>query len=991
MTLDLGVISAAVVGYLLLLFLIAYVTDRQWLPAWLTRNPVVYVLSLGVYATTWSYYGSVGFAQDQGLNFLTIYLGVTLAFVLTPVLLMPILRLTRTYQLTSVADLFAFRFNSQWAGVLVTLLMLAGVLPYIALQIRAVAESTQVLTPESSPDVLAFWFMVLVTVFTIIFGARHVSPREHHDGLVAAIAFESLMKLVALLLVAGVGVWQAFGGIGGMQAWLADNPEQLEALYAPAREGPFTSLLVLAFAAAFLLPRQFHMLFAENQNPRDLNLASWAFPLFLLALTLVIPPILWAAIVLQPGTPADYHVLGLSLASGSPSLALLAYLGGISAASAMIVVSTLAISAMTLNHLVLPLAGPQPHRDLYGALRWARRVVMVAVIAAGYGFYLILEPTSGLVGWGLISFLAMAQLLPGIIGLLFWPRATSHGFIAGLIGGACVWVFTVLLPPVTGDSTMLWMGLPAPDGEQPAVYQSATFWSLCINSVLFVAVSLLSRPDEREREAAAVCRDLNPTLPVGELRARSPQQFVKRLASVMGKTAARKEVEKAVRERGLHWDETRPSHLHGLRAQIERNISGMMGPVLARMIVDEQLQMDTRSRTALAQNVRVIEDRLETSRTRLRGLAAELDRLRRYHRQIIEDLPLGVCAVAHGGRLVRWNPAITELTHIPMSDVIGRRLDELPAPWGPLLASFLNSDASHWHRQEIQTNDHARWYSLHKAAIDDPSNSNRGADTVLLVEDLTEVSVLEQELAHSERLASIGRLAAGVAHEIGNPVTGISCLAQELRDEETDDERTSAIAEEVLNQAQRINNIVQSLVRYAHGGVGSQRPPEPVDLRQTVEEAMRLTTLSRRARFVRFDNDVPEGVTISGDPQQLVQVFVNLFSNAADACADHEEEGAIRIDLEHHGDGWLNIHVRDNGSGIPDDVLGHVLEPFVTTKRPGYGTGLGLPLVYNIVREHGGEVLVDSDTTGTCITLRLRPVIPLAGPQPALADGQPRT
>ena len=971
MTLDLGFLSAVAVGYLLLLFLIAYITDRQWLPVWLTRNPLVYVLSLGVYATTWSYYGSVGFAQDQGINYLTIYLGVTLAFVLTPVLLMPILRLTRTYQLTSVADLFAFRFNSQRVGVAVTVLMLAGVLPYIALQIRAVAESTQVLTRESSPEVLAFWFVVLVTMFTMIFGARHVSPREHHDGLVAAIAFESLMKLVALLLVAGVAVAMAFGGLGGMQEWLAANPERVDAFYEPARQGPWAGLLILAFAAAFLLPRQFHMLFAENQSPGHLNVASWAFPLFLLVLTLVIPPILWAGQVLQPGTSADYYILGISMASGSPALALLAYLGGISAASAMIVVSTLAISAMTLNHLVLPMAGPQPHRDLYGALRWARRSVMVAVIAAGYGCYLLLEPTTGLVGWGLISFLAMAQLLPGIIGLLFWPRATSHGFLAGLIGGSSVWLFTVMLPPVTGDSTMAWLGLASP-GDSALAHQSATFWSLSLNALLFVVVSLLTRPDEREREAAAACRDLNPSLPVGDLQARSPKQFVKRLATVMGKTAARKEVEKAVRELGLNWEESRPNHLHGLRAQIERNISGMMGPVLARMIVDERLQMDTESRTALAQNVRLIEDRLETSRTRLRGLAAELDRLRRYHRQVIEDLPLGVCAVAQGGRLVRWNPAIAELTGIPMADVIGRRMDELPGPWGALLGEFLASDADHWRRQEINTDGLPRRYSLHKATVEDPGLTSRSDDTVVLVEDLTDISVLEQELAHSERLASIGRLAAGVAHEIGNPVTGISCLAQELRDEETDPERSHAIAEEVLNQAQRIDNIVQSLVRYAHGGAGSQRPPETIHLRATVDEAMRLTTLSRRARFVRFDNELDEHLAITGDPQQLVQVFVNLFSNAADACADHAEEAAIGITGERSAGGWITVRVADNGSGIPDEVLHQVLEPFVTTKRPGHGTGLGLPLVYNIVREHGGEVTIASDSTGTCVTLRLR-------------------
>lgn len=971
MTLELGTLSAFAVGYLLLLFLIAHATDRGWLPRRLTRNPVVYVLSLGVYATTWSFYGSIGFAETQGLNFLTIYLGVSLAFLLAPVLLMPLLRLTRTYQLTSVADLFAFRFNSQPAGIIVTLFMFAGILPYIALQIRAVAESTQVLTQQASPQVFAFWFVLVVTVFTVIFGARHVSPRQNHDGLVAAIAFESLIKLAALLLVAAVAMGLAFGGPVGMQQWLNANPEALEALYSPARGGPWASLLVLAFAAAFLLPRQFHMLFAENQDPRHLRVASWAFPLFLLIITLPVPPILWSAQVLQPDVPADYYVLGIATASGSPGLTVFAYLGGIAAASGMIIVSTLAMSAMTLNHLILPMAGPQPNRDLYGGLIGARRVLMVAIIAAGYGFYRLLEPTAGLVAWGLISFLAIAQLLPGVLATLFWPRATSHGFVAGLLGGASVWTFTVLLPPVAGETAMTWLGFSAPGEGATASYQSATFWSLALNTLLLVGVSLLTRPDLREREAAGACRDPGPPLLVEDRRAYDPEQLIKRLTPVLGRETARKEVQRAARDLGMGWHDQRPEQLHDLRAQIERNLSGMMGPVLARMIVDERQQLDTESRSALARNVRVIEERLETSRTRLRGFAAELDRLRRYHRQVIEDLPLGVCAVAEDGRLVRWNMALAQLTGIEATDVIGQRLNNLPPPWGPLLTEFLASDKAHWQRQEVRGERDSRWYRLHKATVEDPGLTSRSEDTVLLVEDLTEVSLLERELAHSERLASIGRLAAGVAHEIGNPVTGISCLAQELRDEPPDSERTTAIAGDVLAQAQRINNIVQSLVRYAHGGASDQQPHQSLAVRNTVDEAIRLTTLSRRTRDVRFDNQLPGDISVIGDPQQLVQVFVNLFSNAADACADTADDGFIRIDHALLDDGRLAIRITDNGGGIPPHVLDQVLEPFVTTKHPGQGTGLGLPLVYNIIREHGGEVSVESADGTTCITLRL--------------------
>ncbi len=970
MEIDLTTLSISAILYLLLLFLIAHAVERRWLPARLVRHPAVYVLSLGVYATSWSYYGSVGFAEQQGLLFLTIYLGVTLAFVLTPVLLMPILRLSRTYQLTSVADLFAFRFNSQPVGVLVTLLMLAGVLPYIALQIRAVTESTVVLSQDSSPQVLAFWFVIIVSLFAIIFGARHVTPREKHEGMVVAIAFESLMKLLALLLVTGVAVYQAFGGLGGMQQHLSENPELVRDLYKPAGEGAWASLLVLAFAAGFLLPRQFHMLFTENVKPRHLYTASWAFPLYLLALTLVIPPILWSAQVLQADTSPDYHVLGLSLASGSPTLAIIAYLGGISAASAMIVVSTLAISSMALNHLLLPMAGLQPQHDLYGALRWTRRALIALVIAAGYVFYLLMEAGTGLVGWGLISFLAMAQLLPGILGLLFWSRATAHGFIAGLLAGTAVWALTALLPPLTGQSALTWFGLAA-DGSPGSteMYQSATFWSLSLNAILFVLVSLLSRQSEAEREAASACRELTPALPSGDLRAASPQQFIDRLAAVMGNNTATAEVQRALSDLGMHRDEDRPGALHDLRVRIQRNLSGMMGPVLARMIVDHQLELQTVDANAQAQNVRLIEDRLETSSTRLRGLAAELDRLRRYHRQIIEDLPVGVCALAHGNRLVRWNPAIARLTGIPLADVIGRRLDELPAPWGALLNEFLNGDEDHWHKQQVQEPGQTRWYSLHKASIEEPGR-HRSGDTVLLIEDFTDLQVLEKELAHSERLASIGRLAAGVAHEIGNPITSISCLAQELR-EGDDPQQARDYAEDILDQAQRINNIVQSLVRYAHGGSPlSEDPLQPVNLHDTVAEATRLTMLSRRARDMRFENRIPVDMQVRAKPQPLVQVFVNLFSNAADACRDRDD-GRVSLSSDSQR-GQVCIRVRDNGCGIEPGAMARVLEPFYTTKQPGKGTGLGLPLVYNIIRDCGGRLDIDSDASGTTVSLTLK-------------------
>ncbi|MCP4043152.1 MAG: histidine kinase, partial [Gammaproteobacteria bacterium] len=296
------------VVYLGILFFVAYATERGWVPASLINHPITYALSLGVYATSWTYYGSVGFAQSNGYNFLTIYLGVTLAFLLAPVLLLPLLKLLRDYQLTSLADMFAFRYRSQTIGILVTLFMLVGTLPYISLQIRAVTESARVLTQEIPPHTLALTFCLTLSLFAILFGARHISPREKHHGLVAAVAFESLVKLVALASVGVFAVMGVFGGPEGMSHWLERHPEAVESLYQPVREGPWTTLLLLAFSAAFLLPRQFHMAFTESLSSRSLARASWIFPLFLLLLNLFIPPILWAGTSMQLGTDADYFV-----------------------------------------------------------------------------------------------------------------------------------------------------------------------------------------------------------------------------------------------------------------------------------------------------------------------------------------------------------------------------------------------------------------------------------------------------------------------------------------------------------------------------------------------------------------------------------------------------------------------------------------------------------------------------------------------------------
>jgi len=960
-----GLFSTGVV-YLGFLFLLAWFTDRGTVPARWVSHPLTYTLSLGVYATSWSYYGSVGLAHEAGLLYLTIYLGVTLAFALSPVLLEPILRLTRDYQLTSLADLLAFRYRSQAAGILVTLFMLLGTLPYIALQIRAVTDSLRVLTQEVPSDTIALGFCVIQILFAVLFGARHLSSREKHRGLVAAIAFESLVKLLVLLLIGLFALTGIFGGSHGLATYLEEHPEALQKLYSPVDQSPWMALIFLSFGAAFLLPRQFHMLFAENLEPRALRTASWAFPAFLLLLNLPIPIILWAGEHLQLGTDPDYYVLGVTLVNGPSWLSLLAFIGGLSAASAMVIVTSLALASMSLNHLLLPASYPDPEMNLYKWILWGRRLLIAVIIMAGYLVYTTLRHEQGLVQLGLISFVAVVQFLPGIVGLLYWRRATRKGFIAGLLVGILCWT-VLLLSPLLHDSGIL---LSDPD-IQPWIDLSGmhkwaftTFITLGSNSLIFVLISLFTRQNTREQEAAQACCADTYTPLEGVVTARSPDEFRAGLAETLGNAMAEREVGQALSDLGMSPREKRSTELRRLRERIERNLSGLLGPQLAHMIVSRRLLMDPEAKTALADSLQYVEERLEDSRSELRGMTAELDNLRRLHRQILQDLPLGVCALDEQGRIVMWNLAAELMTGIGTRDIIGLRLDELPSPWNSMLGGFARANDEHVHRMELSVAGKPRWYNLHKATYFGPDVMQTDrlheaqSGTVMIIEDMTDLGQLEAELTHHDRLASVGRLAAGMAHEIGNPVTGIASLAQNLREEDDPGEVRAAV-EDILTQTQRIANILKTLQSFSRGSLHLTRY-EHFPLCEAIHEAMQLVELTHKHRRLRFESNCPGNIQLEAGRQLVAQVLVNLLNNAVDAS----EDGQTIYTEAWQDESNIHIAIEDNGSGIPEDLRQTVLEPFFTTKPTGQGTGLGLSLAYRIIEDHDGRLEIQQPKQG---------------------------
>ena len=958
MTLDLTTLFGAGLAYLFALFLVAYATDHGIVPSRWLQHPVVYILSLGVYATSWSYYGSVGYAEQNGLLFLTIYLGVTMAFMLAPVLLEPILKVTREYQLASLADLFAFRYRSQLAGVLVTLFMLVGTLPYIALQIRAVTESLSVLSDEVPPSSIAFGFVTTLTVFAILFGARHISPREKHQGLVAAIAFESLSKLVALLAVGIYAVYGVFGGYGELAQWLEAHPEAIDRLYSPLAEGPWSTLLFLSFAAAFLLPRQFHMIFTENLDPRALRVASWGFPLLLLLINLPILPVLWAGQALGAGVKSDYYVLAVSLSQGNDWFTILTFIGGLSAASAMVIVTTLSLSYMALNHIVLPASYPDPRLDLYRWLLWARRLLIFLILLGGFAFYALLEHNEGLVQLGLVSFVAVAQFLPGIVGLIYWRTATRRGFIAGLLGGISVWYFTLLHPLLADAGLVPAVSMPLELMARSGLdrWEFSTFASLAANGLLFTLFSVLFNQTREEQDAALACcaGSLNPLR--GTVAADSPAEFKRELASSLGAATATREVDQALKDLDLSANERRPQELRRLREQIEKNLSGLMGPAMAHVIVNQKLMLDPDTRSALAESVRQLESRLEASQSQMQGLAADLDRLRRHHRRILMDLPVGVCTVNERMEIMLWNCAMEIISDIPARDALDRRLAELPRPWAEILAGFARADDAHVPDLEASTGNRKRWFNLHKAALSDSGTEDPilGGGLAILVEDRTALEKLEAELTHTDRLASIGRLSAGVAHEIGNPVTAIASLAQLLRDDLPDAGSRESL-DTILDQTRRITSILRTLSGFARGGP-ARAGTETVDLRAVAADAIRLVGLSDRGKKVTFQCHCSQQLNVRGDPQQLSQVIVNLLTNACDASDPGQE---VSVDISSDQD-WVTLVVADAGQGMNEEDQALVFEPFFTTKSPGQGTGLGLAVVYRIVEQHRGQIHIES-------------------------------
>ena len=537
------VIALLTFVYLGSLFAIARFGDRRADAGRSVITPTVYALAIAVYCTSWTFYGSVGRATTGGFSFLTIYLGPTVMFLFAAVIL-KMVRVSKRLRLTSIADFIAARYGkSQLLAGLVTVIAVIGIIPYIALQLKAISYSLKILFPDDAqaliPDALeSLAFMpdstaviaIILAAFTIVFGTRHLDVTERHEGMVLAIAFESVFKLLAFLAVGAYVVWALNDGFGDLFARAEAIPAIARLLQPEAINfGNWFALTLLSGFAILLLPRQFQITVVENVDEAHMRRAIWLFPLYLLLINIFVLPIALSGLIQFNGQAfnADTLVLTMPLGEGNHAMAALAFLGGLSAATGMVIVETIALATMASNDLVMPILlrgnfDLVRRKDLSGVIMFIRRSTIVFLLFLGYLYFRLAGEAYALVSIGLISFLAVAQFAPALLGGLYWKEGNRQGALTGLLLGFAVWMYTALLPSFAksgwidsafmthGPWGLQWLAahqLFGLDSLDPIAH--SLFWSLLFNIAGYALVSVLTRPNVNEVATASQFVNIN--------------------------------------------------------------------------------------------------------------------------------------------------------------------------------------------------------------------------------------------------------------------------------------------------------------------------------------------------------------------------------------------------------------------------------------------------------------------------------------------------
>lgn len=880
-------------GYLGLLFAVAYYGDKRAdAGRSIISNPYIYTFSIAVYCTGWTFYGSVGRAASTGVGFLPIYLGPTLAACIWWLVLRKIIRLSKINHITSIADFVSSRYGkSSVIGGLVTVISVVGILPYIALQLKAISTSFNVLFYHGSDKAgslslghdTALYVALILAVFSILFGTRHIDVTERHEGMVAAIAFESIVKLLAF---SAVGIFVTFSLFDGpsdlfQQAALMLDLSKLTAMdNSPGGYASWFALTFISMTAIMFLPRQFQILVVENVNEEHVRTASWLFPLYLLAINLFVLPIAMGGLMFfQAGSvDADMFVLTLPLRSEEQALALFVFIGGLSAATGMVIVETIALSTMLCNDLLMPvlLRLKLLRRDDMGRILLSiRRGSIVFVLLLGYLYFRLIGESYALVSMGLVSFTAAAQFAPAILLGIYWKGASRRGALAGLAGGFAVWIYTLLLPSFARSG---WIPMsfvePGPfgisllgpyhlfnlSGFDPITH--AVFWSMLLNIGLLVGVSLFGKQEALDQLQAAMFVDV----------------YKKRGPDVEG---AR-----------LWHGKTRISDLKGLVAR-------MIGPERAEMVFNtyavqhaQRLQDDTLATESLVSFA-------ERELARTVGAASA----RVMISSIIEGEALSIEGLM---KVLDETSQVIEYS---------RRLEQKS--------------------RELES------------ATQELKRTN---------ERLKELDLLKDEFVST------------VSHELRTPLTSIRAFSEILQDEvDMDQQQRKQLLRIVVKESERLTRLVNEMLDFTKIESGSyQWEHDNLDLASVVHEALAATSQLARNKNITISSEIPAvPVLITGDQDRLVQVLINLVSNAIKYC--QTDTGSVSIRLSCTGM-MARLEISDNGPGIVPEERESIFEKFHqlrdASKGKPQGTGLGLAICKTIIENHGGRIWVESEPGG---------------------------
>ncbi|MNQ26801.1 Na+/proline symporter [Pseudomonas linyingensis] len=1035
MSLSSGLIAAVALAYMAILFAIAFYGDRRQttgvarprLRAW------VYSLSLAVYCTSWTFFGAVGQAAGQLWSFVPIYLGPLLLLLFMPQMLAKMILISKQENITSIADFIAARYGkSRSLAIVVALICLVGVLPYIALQLKGIVLGVNLLTgADASANGLgaqdtALIVSLILALFTILFGTRNLDATEHHRGMVMAVAFESLVKLLAFIAVGVFVTWGLYNGFDDLLAKAQAAPRLAEYWQQPIDWPAMIVQTGVAMMAIICLPRQFHVTVVENIEPQDLNLARWVFPLYLVLAALFVVPIALAGQLLLPaGVQPDSFVISLPLAEAHPALALLAFIGGASAATGMVIVAAVALSTMISNDMLLPWllrrhSAERPFEEFRHWLLSVRRIAIIALLLLAYVIYRLIGPSISLASIGQVAFAAITQLGPAMFGALYWKQANSRGVFAGLATGALLWCYTLLLPLLAdglGWSLAIFPGQQwlagNPLGLPMDALTQGTLLSLTGNFLVFVLVSLFSRTRVSEHWQASrfVGQEASVRPSPRLLLAVQVQDLLNLAARFVGEERARQSFIRFAYRQGKGFSPSQTASSEWI-AHTERLLAGVLGASSARAVVKATIEGRDMQVEDVVRIVDEASEVLQFNRALLQGA--------------IENISQGISVVDQSLRLVAWNRRYLELFEYPEGLIsIGRPIADIirynaeRGLCGKGDPDIHVAKRLYWMRQGTahtseRTLPNGRVIELvgnpmpgggfvmsftditaHRQAEDALKEANESLE--LRVEERTrELSALNEQLSEAKARAELAnqsktRFLAAVSHDLMQPLNAARLFSAALAHQEALPGEVQELVRHLDSSLRSAEDLIADLLDISRLEGGRFTPERSAFALDTLYDALGVE-FRALAQEQGIDLHIRASrQRIDSDPKLLRRVLQNFLTNAF-----RYAKGKVLLGVRREGR-YLRLEVWDRGPGIPADKLKVIFEEFKRLDshqtRAEKGLGLGLAIADGLCQVLKHRIDVRSwPGKGSVFSVRVPLArglaVPLASPQTQSTAGQ---